>query len=618
MSQNLTNDDSTVEIQYTNPLLGQSFESIEASRRALDDLGFEVGFCMRVRDYRPSQRDATYVVYECTKSRQVGCRYQIALKLGSEGWMFSPVNSPSRDCHNHAFLDVTNTSKYRQRLLENKREDIVAMWKSGNNSSMIVDTLRAESAEFSCINPQDIFTILHAHKRTQGETQHPLEWLSQQLDNNASFWLRIRTEQERLTGLFIAPTANMELLRKYPKVVAMDTTTKKTRFETPVFNICGKTTDDAPFQIAACFLVGGAESDYSWALECLGQLYSDINVPPPQISCTNNDSSLVQALQTSPILENVPHILCSGDFRTVLRSMTRHFFPTTDSRADHPQFKSFLQASKKLIKSGTEDEYERNYAALSGAAYPTEAVEYVRDNWIIPSKKKIVACYIDKHTHFGHTKTSFESYANFRDLLTCHSGDLGHVLGNVTSFWSRQATQVEQQQRDSKGKMAKSAQSPLFEQIRDYVAGRALKIMAKELQKVNLKMKSSSSCHECPISKAYGLPCFHILHEHLKSQISLPPSLIDPYWFGERIPISGQNMRMFVNPTKVRGKGRPRGALAAQRPSKRARKSTQGGQATTNRTQEQTVALTTTTSPAAPAPADTTQDESDDDWLDLV
>ena len=69
MSQSIDNPNLS---PYTNPLLGKSFESIEAAHQALNRLGAEVGFNMRIFLSRPNRKDATYVLFRSVLPEENG------------------------------------------------------------------------------------------------------------------------------------------------------------------------------------------------------------------------------------------------------------------------------------------------------------------------------------------------------------------------------------------------------------------------------------------------------------------------------------------------------------------------------------------------------------------
>ena len=556
MSQNIN-------APFVNPLLGQPFQSFDAARKALDDLGTEVGFNMRIRESRPKGQGATYVLLECASRN---CRYRVILSSVNQGWTIKPVNGSGRDCHNHAFVDVSNSPRYRQSLLAPKKEEIIRMWNSGSRSSHIRSSLTAQDAKFACVTVQDIFNILNVHRQSE---PRPIDWLATELDNHMGLWHRIRKSSGYATDLFIVPTTSIELVRQHSNALTIDCTRKSNRFATPIFSICGRTSHHISFNIAICFLT--KECDFAWAIDCLAQLYQQYNIPLPQTLCTITESPLILALRECQTFKDVPHLLCRWHAKKTLVSMTPQWFPPSDSsKAD---FQMFLGSWDKLVLSQSEREFEENCAAFRGTTHPAEAAEYVLatiGRW----KENIVSCYINKHTHFGQTTTPIrDSHSDIKNHLYGRAGvNLKQVFDNLLSFWTHQPTRIKQQQENLKQKMGIYVSNNFFDFIRNSVSVKALKLLAEERRKLRCTMKSRTPlgpCMPCPIIKAYGLPCLHLMRSYHKSRTALPRSLIDQYWFLDGVSISdGHSLQ---NPLPVRGKGRPRGAVATQRPQKKAR-----------------------------------------------
>ena len=166
------------------------------------------------------------------------------------------------------------------------------------------------------ITPQDITNITRKHRYAKRQGQSPIGWLSTQLDDQAKFWYRMLPEdidqnaEQHVTGLFIAPMSSVRLLRQHPDMVQMDCTYKTNRFAMPMLSICGSTNDRITFQIAACFLSGEKQADYTWAIECLGNFYVQYNIPRPRSMCTDRELALIGSLRTNPIFQQIPRLMC--------------------------------------------------------------------------------------------------------------------------------------------------------------------------------------------------------------------------------------------------------------------------------------------------------------------
>ena len=574
---------SNVNVPYNIPLLGQTFESLDAARKALDAATAEEGFKMRIYRTRPTQERAKYVVFECYKapprmtnepketdpSKQrnnrtrlsASCPYQLGLKLGFHGWTFKPVIGVGRDCHNHRFVKMANFARHRQTLLAPKKEQIIRLAKNGMAPTQIWGYLQDEPEDLSCIKVRDIQNILADHRHAQLVGQSPVEWMFAQLADSDRFWYRVLPEaspadgqSNPITGLFIAPATSVELLRQHPDVVLMDCTYKTNRFCMPLFNICGTTNDHRSFQIAACFLSGEKEADYSWALRCLGQFYDENQIPLPKSFCTDRELSLINSLQSNPTFNDIPQLLCRWHVNINVLAKTRQWFPKPTVSEDgaiirHPTFKQFIGAYNRMIQSPSVEEFNQRYDDFRNSGFPEQAVNYVNKVWIDPWKTKIVACFVNQHTHFGHVTTSIveSSHASLKRRLLSRTGNLGSVFESLVKFWSYQVNRIEQERSELMDRVPMNTDGPLFDNIRQVVVHKALRLLVLEQKKLVWDKETESwaspsePCLPCPILTTHGLPCYHIIFDHYASKTPLSPTLFHPHWFWERLPDPAAN-----------------------------------------------------------------------------
>jgi len=82
-------------------------------------------------------------------------------------------------------------------------------------------------------------------------------------DSENLFWRDIRNPAGRIQCLFIAPKGSIPLLRQAPDTLLLDCTYKTNRFKMPLLNICGISPLRKAFSIAAVFLDGEKEKQYT-------------------------------------------------------------------------------------------------------------------------------------------------------------------------------------------------------------------------------------------------------------------------------------------------------------------------------------------------------------------
>jgi hypothetical protein len=150
------------------------------------------------------------------------------------------------------------------------------------------------------------------------------------------------------------------------------------------------------------------------------------SIQEPLSIVTDREIALIKALKRHfPFLQ---HLLCRWHVNMNVLAKTKKFFPApilvNNRPVRHPRFQEFLSSWNVLLASPTVPIYNQRLAEMQ-AKYPTSAVKYCTDTWLI-WKEKLVAAYIDQHLHFGVTVTSpIEGcHATLKGYLQRGHGDL--------------------------------------------------------------------------------------------------------------------------------------------------------------------------------------------------
>ncbi|BBM97256.1 hypothetical protein Mp_1g04240 [Marchantia polymorpha subsp. ruderalis] len=192
----------------------------------------------------------------------------------------------------------------------------------------------------------------------------------------ANYLFEYRTDvEDRLTHMFFAHPGCVQLLRKYPYTMVMNSTYKTNRFKMPMFHVISITNFNTSFTIAVAFLKEETEPAYQWFLQQLANLNQQLR---PLTINTDREQALLNALPytflTSAHLHCVWHIQKS------------------------------VVANKSL----------------------PELLKYLQQTWI-PYKERFVSAWTKRYTHFGdvvtsraeghHASVKFYIKASTKDLL---------------------------------------------------------------------------------------------------------------------------------------------------------------------------------------------------------
>jgi hypothetical protein len=141
-------------------------------------------------------------------------------------------------------------------------------------------------------------------------------------------------------------------------------------------------------------------------MEFLREIMAKESIQEPLSIITDGEIALIKALRTH--FPSSLHLLCRWHVNMNVLAKTKRFFPgpvkVGDKVVRHPRFQEFLSSWNVLLASPTVSIYNQRLAEMQ-AKYPTGAVKYCTDTWLI-WKEALVTAYINRRLHFGITVTS--------------------------------------------------------------------------------------------------------------------------------------------------------------------------------------------------------------------
>ena len=367
--------------------------------------------CSRGRSYRPNKRSEKT---DESKKRQgssqmCGCPVMLAgrKRQNDSKWVteaYQGTADTSHETHNHAADLSSAFPAFRASQVQSKKAEILRLWNSGIRPSKILTSLR-EQNDVKDIQLKDIQNLTAKHRREELAGRTPIQWLYDTLQGQGDdYWFKEkRNDQGQVQYLFIAPRTGIELYRRHPFVLKMDCTYKTNRFNMPLLNICGTTSQRKAPNLGICLMPNEQEVSFAWCLRQIQELLEEYNIPRPTCVISDKDLALLNALSKHPFFGLVPHLLCLWHINmNVLAKTKKHFPPGERERGtgvvhQHPQFKIFLQAWKKLLDSPDESTYtERLRQFQSDKEFSPAAVKYAINTWITPWKEKLVICWTNQ------------------------------------------------------------------------------------------------------------------------------------------------------------------------------------------------------------------------------
>ena len=200
--------------------------------------------------------------------------------------------------------------------------------------------------------------------------------------------------------------------------------------------------------------------------------------------------------------------------------------------------------------------------------YPAQAISYCESTWLHLQKEKLVTYWVNQHYHFGATVTSpIEGcHATLKSYLQRGNGDLRGVFLRIQHFWDTQHETFKTTTAQQKLRPKISINTPLFAAVLQYVHGFALDKILLEYAKLPTTGPPPHSCN-CTIQQSHGLPCYHTIWERKCNGGVILLGDIHRHWYYNRISnalepsVTLSTLRPVLNPVRIQGKGRPRGAL---------------------------------------------------------
>jgi hypothetical protein len=182
-------------------------------------------------------------------------------------------------------------------------------------------------------------------------------------------------------------------------------------------------------------------------------------------------------------------------------------------------------------------------AFLEDKRFSQNATNYCMKTWLTPYKEKIVAYWVNKVPHFGHSTTSVaeSSHASVKAYLVQGSGDLATVFQKLCLYWENQCRELSLERSKRQNKVAFSTLMPLFNKIQSKIVPQAAQILETTLQQLP-KLKSNLPIGPLPdgdicggscdrLTVGMGLPCRHVLYHHMQEWVPLQLQEIDAHWW---------------------------------------------------------------------------------------
>lgn len=455
-----------------------------------------------------------------TGTKKCGCPFLLkGHKLDTDDdWILKVVCG----VHNHPVTQHVEGHSYAGRLTEQEANILVDLSRSNISPKEILQTLKQRDMH----NVSTIKAIYNArHKYRVGEQVGQLH-MHQLLDKLRKHgyieWHRYNDETDCFKDLFWAHPFAVGLLRAFPTVLMIDCTYKTSMYPFSFLEIVGVTSTELTFSIAFAYLESERDDNYTWALERLRSMMEDDALP--RVIVTDKDLALMSTIRA--VFPRATNLLCRWHISKNISVNCKKLFETKE------RWEAFICSWNVLVLSVTEQEYMQHLSAMESdfSRYP-QAIDNVKQTWLVNYKEKFVAAWTDLAMHFGNVTMNRgeTTHTKLKRLLAVPQG-------NFETSWAKVHSLLEQQHYEIKASFERSStivqhnfKFPIFEELRGFVSLNAMNIILGESERADSVGLNASACG-CVFRRTHGLPCAHEIAEYKHERRSIPLLAVDRHW----------------------------------------------------------------------------------------
>jgi MULE transposase domain len=148
-------------------------------------------------------------------------------------------------------------------------------------------------------------------------------------------------------------TTSLDLLRRFPSTIVLDSTYKTNRHNMYLFDLVGVTATNSSFIIGQAFLSAETTEDYEWVLQWLHNYYVKAQLPAPKSISTDKAGGLANAVES--VFPGVPHLLCiwhvNNDVEAYCRKLWKGEIDSTKGHTTVEERSTFMESRPRRCRS---------------------------------------------------------------------------------------------------------------------------------------------------------------------------------------------------------------------------------------------------------------------------
>ncbi|KAK9049399.1 hypothetical protein SSX86_031634 [Deinandra increscens subsp. villosa] len=433
------------------------------------------------------------------------------------------------DSHNHRPSQHLEAHAYARRL--RPQEDCLVGNLMGQNMppQNILSTIKNEYPD----NVSTLKAIYNAQDKIKtsrccGNT--PMEIFQNELQRRGYVYhIRADPVTDITQEIFFVSPTGYTCWRAFPHVLIIDATYKTNKYNLPLVELVGVTSTGNSFFFAHAILSNERQDSYTWLLEAVKDLLSDVY--QPSVIVTDRELALVNACDK--VFPQANHQLCRIH---IWDNITKHWQKSFGNCQVY-KWKDFQSHWWLLVDSPNENQYhkfkDRIFKKLAKVGR-LECLKYLDDYWLTNYRFRFVTCWTSSRRNYGENTTNraeSEHHA-LKSHLRTRRATLEHLVGFIEVAQRTQLGELKEKLGTSRIKtMAHHANIRLFDRIRGRVSIKCLDLLYKEIDRLHrvLKVHNFSCGHQ--LYTGCGIPCACRLEQMLEiPDYVMPLEDIDPFW----------------------------------------------------------------------------------------
>lgn len=452
------------------------------------------------------------------------CKFRAAIKEQDQTnrWilviLFGTHSHPRTNDTNSIAVHRRNTRKADPRITQH----IDADWRSQIEPKKTWSTIRAMYPN-STMTIQDVRNQRYRHSVILDEGLPAIQALFRSLGDKFTYQ-EVIDEERRLVHLVIFHWDAIDVLKKWPYAICIDSTYKTNKHGLYLCQIIGTTALNTAFIIGQAFLSSEDADAYGFVVEWLRQVYIRKGLGQPTSITTDKCGALISALKS--IFPTVPRLLCvwhvnknveahcKAEFRRLIRENepgvgNGRLAPFIDA-----QWNDFKKDWHRVLYAKTIDDCDDSWDALYAKWTESNGtiIKYLQDTWM-SEKELVVEAYTHRIMHFGNATTSKAEamHKAFKsDLPKSHQVHLREAIRYAQAFISRAISNLSHQISTDRVRIDSQLRKDfIFNNLHGSISSFAMrKVREHALQLQKVRRDSIPSC-KGTFTATWGMPCGH-------------------------------------------------------------------------------------------------------------